>query len=236
MNKTLVLLAFLVAGCTAPLLQTAPAGVPAEVSAPPIRAGDAWRYTAYDGYTHLPRGQFDYRVESVQDDMVKVERTHEGRASTELYTRNWAWRERPLTNLSDLRYQPAIPALPFPLHAGKTWRSDIQATDPATGRIYHVRVDGRVLGWERVRVPAGEFDALKVERRIYAGNFDFFKTEERIHEYDWYAPQVGAVVRHEGASEHTDTSLNCRHADCNIIRGDWIVFELAHVRRGSAGA
>lgn len=236
MNKTLALLAFLLAGCAAPLLQTPPAGIPAEVSAPAARAGDTWIYTAYDGYTHLPRGQFDFRVDSVQDDTVKVERMHEGLSGTEIYTRNWAWRERPLTNLQDLRYQPAIAALPFPLHAGKTWRNDVQATDPVTGRTYHVRIDGRVLGWERVKVPAGEFDALKVERRIYAGNFDYFKTEERIHEYDWYAPQLGAVVRHEASSEHTDTSKSCRFASCNIILGDWTVFELSRIQRDNAGA
>ena len=63
--------------------------------------------------------------------------------------------------------------------------------DPATGRTNRVRIDGKVLGWERVKVPAGDFDALKIERYVYAGNAGFFRTEERIREYDWYAPQAG---------------------------------------------
>ncbi len=235
--KSLRLLALLlVSGCAAPLANVPPAGTPAEVAAPAINAGDAWVYTTYDGYTHIPKGTVDYRVTSVQGDTVTLQRTEERRSWPEYVTRTGAWLERPLTNLQDLRYRPAVQALPFPLRAGKTWREYVQATDPATGKSYRVRIDGRVLGWERVRVPAGEFDALKVERIIYAGNFDYFRTEERIRELDWYSPQLGAVVRHEGSSEYTDTSKACRYASCNIVHNDWTVFELSKVERGKSGA
>jgi hypothetical protein len=77
-----------------------------------------------------------------------------------------------------------------------------------------------------VQVPAGAVDALKVRRYVYAGNAEFFKTEERIQEYDWYAPQLGLIVRSEAKSEHMDNSMNCK-GQCNIVRGDWIVMELA---------
>ena len=70
----------------------------------------------------------------------------------------------------------------------------------------------------------------------YAGNFDYFRTEERIREVDWYAPQLGAVVRHEESSEYTDTSKTCRYASCNIIQNDWTVLELSRTARGNAGA
>lgn len=225
----------IVAGCAAPLPQTPPAGTPAQVTAPAIRTGDAWAYTAYDGYTHIPKGTVDYRVTDVQGATVTVERMHEGIASQERYTRDGAWVARPLTNLQLFQYQPALQALPFPLQAGQRWREFVVATDPASGQSYRVRVDGEVLGWDRVRVPAGEFDALKVERHIYAGNADYFRTEERIREIDWYAPAVGAVVRREAASEYTDTTKNCRHANCNLILNDWTVLELSRAARSNAG-
>jgi len=236
MKQSVCSLALLLAACAAPLPQAPPPGAPAEVAAPALRSGDAWAYTTYDGYTHIPKGTVDYRVTRVQGDTVTVERNHEGRASQEFFTASGAWLERPLTNLQDLRYQPALAALPFPLHAGKRWREYVQATDPATGRAYRVRIDGEVLGWDRVRVPAGEFDALKVQRYIYAGNFDYFRTEERIRELDWYSPQLGAVVRHEESSEYTDTSKSCRYAGCNIIRNDWTVLELSGTSRSRTGA
>jgi hypothetical protein len=236
MTRLAGLLALLVSACAAPLAQLPPAGTPAQIAAPTLTPGDAWAYSAYDGYTHISKGEVGYRVTQVQGDIVTLERNYGGRVSPEYFTAAGAWLERPLTNLQDLRYQPALAALPFPLHAGKRWREYVQAIDPVTGRAYRVRVDGQVLGWERVRVPAGEFDALKVERYIYAGNFDFFRTEERIRELDWYAPQLGAVVRHEGSSEYTDTSRSCRYASCNIIRNDWTVLELSSATRRNAGA
>ncbi|MGE5525336.1 MAG: hypothetical protein ACM3SS_16605, partial [Rhodospirillaceae bacterium] len=136
MKKSVALFALFIAGCAAPPAQIAPSGAPANVAAPTLRPGDAWTYTTYDGYTHIPKGTVNYRVTDVRGDTVIVEGNHEGRAWQEYYTANGAWLERPLTNLQDLRYQPALAALPFPLHAGKRWREYVQATDPATGRTY----------------------------------------------------------------------------------------------------
>jgi hypothetical protein len=233
MKRTAWWLAALLCGC-AQLPQVPPSGTPAEIAAPAMHAGDAWTYAAYDGYTHIPQGAVAYRVTAVQGGTVSVERDHEGRVRQEYYTPGGAVLERPLTNLQDLRYEPALAALPFPLHAGQRWREHVQATDPATGRSYRVRIDGEVQGWDRVRVPAGEFDALKVVRVIYAGNSDYFRTEDRIREVDWYSPQLGAIVRHEGSSEYTDLSKSCRHGTCNIILGDWTVLELTRASRGGA--
>jgi len=90
-----------------------------------------------------------------------------------------------------------------------------------------VRIDGAVLGWERVRVPAGEFDALKVRRQVYAGNADGFLSEEKITEVDWYAPKIGRIVRHESNSGHYDFSQGCGDKVCDQwIRNDWNVLEL----------
>jgi hypothetical protein len=225
--KTLLFAAALfLAACAAPLPQTPPAGQPAQVPPPTLRVGETWSYVAHDGYTGLPRGTVEYRVTGIQGDVVTVDVRTGNHGWTERYARNLNWIERPMTNLQDFRYQPPYPALPFPLAAGKSWHSHVAATDPATGKTNRVRIDGEVVGWDRVRVPAGEFDTLKARRYVYAGNAGFFKTEERIQEYDWYAPQLGLIVRSEAKSEHMDNSMNCK-GQCNIVRGDWIVMELA---------
>lgn len=229
MNRSLWLSALLLAvGCATPLPQTAPAGIPARVTAPEVRAGDDWKYTLHDGYTKLPRGMLEYRVIAVEGDTVTVQLRHEGRDSVERYTRDWNWRERPMTNLQNFRYDPPYAALPFPLEAGKTWRAYVKATDPATGRVNRVRIDGTVLGWERVKVPAGEFDALKVRRLVYAGNHDHFLTEEQIAEIDWYAPGVGRIVKHASNSGHYDTRIGCddRFGCSQWVNNGWNVVEL----------
>lgn len=234
MKRALIVLALLsVAGCATPPPLTPPAGLAASTAAPDIRGGDAWTYAFHDGYTRLPRGNVEYRVSAVQDDTVTVEVTHGGQQATEIYTRDWNWRARPMTNLQYFRYNPPYAALPFPLAAGKTWRAYTHATDPATGRVNRVRIDGSVLGWERVKVPAGEFDTIKIRRLVYAGNAEFFRTEENITEIEWYSPQLGQVVRRESHSHHLDSARGCADDGyhCMLINGDWNVLELVGYRR-----
>jgi hypothetical protein len=232
MKRLLALSALLLfAGCGT-LPQTPPAGMPAKVAAPDIRTGDEWKYSFHDGYTKLPRGTLEYRVTVVEADAVTVQLRHEGRESMQRYTRDWNWRERPMTNLQNFRYDPAYTALPFPLEAGKTWRAYVKATDPATGRVNRVRIDGKILGWERVKVPAGEFDALTVQRVVYAGNHDHFLSEEYITEIDWYSPGAGGIVKHSSRSGHLDTRLGCDRICNQWIDSGWNVVELvSHPKR-----
>ena len=236
MKRTLPLLALLCA-CASPLPATPPAGQSPTVDAPQSRAGDTWHYAVRDGYTKLARGVLEYQIDTIAEDTITVTLRHGAQTSAERYARDWSWRERPMTNLQNFRYEPAYPALPFPLVAGKTWRAYVKATDPATGRTNRVRIDGEVLGWERVKVPAGHYDALKIRRLVYAGNFDYFRSEERIMETDWYAPAAGLVVRSEGASEYMDSSRGCggddMHAECLTIKNDWRVMELVKHQRVS---
>jgi len=217
----------LAAGCATPLRQTPPPGMPAKVMAPEIRAGDVWTYSLHDGYTKLPKGTLEYRVQAVQGDTATVDFQHDGRQSTQRYTRDGNWRERPMTNLQNFRYDPPYPALPFPLEAGKTWQAYVKAIDPATGEANRVRIDGKILGWERVKVPAGEFDALLVRRIVFAGNEDTFRGEENISEYDWYAPKLGGIVKHASSSAYNDKRLSCDGVFCDAwVHNDWNVVEL----------
>jgi hypothetical protein len=90
---------------------------------------------------------------------------------------------------------PALNLMPFPLEPGQRWSQTVQRLDPATGELRNVRVDGRVIGWETVRVPAGEFKALRVERRMWLGDWDMFRGETWRAETEWYVPEVKAPVK-----------------------------------------
>lgn len=237
MKRTLLLFAFLLSACASPLPQLPPAGQSPTAGAPQSHVGDSWRYAARDGYTGIAKGVLEYRIDAIASDTITVTLQHGDRASIERYTQDWNWRERPMTNLQNFRYEPAYPALPFPLEAGKTWQNYVKATDPATGQVNRVRIDGKVLGWERVKVPAGEFDALKVRRLVYAGNHEHFRGEEHIAEFDWYSPKLGQIVKHVSSSGHVDKSRGCdsMFSDCNWIKGDWNVVELVNYQRGALG-
>jgi hypothetical protein len=232
------ILLLLVCACAAPLSQTPPPGIGAEVAGPQLRVGDTWRYAVRDAFTNLPRGELEYRVTRVEGDTVTVEARSGDRVTTELYTRSGNWLRRPATNMQEFSYNPPYEALAFPLMPGKKWKARSVATDPADGRSFPVRIDGAVLGWERIRVPAGEFDALKVRRYVF---LDYWRSKVRgqsiIREDEWYAPSLGKIAKRETTSRYLDGRFAL--ADDGIVltrdRGDdgpryvqddWLIYEL----------
>jgi len=237
------LLALSFGGCAtmAPLSQEPPAGTSATVTAPSIAAGDSWIYKVRDGFTGLPREDQRHQVTRVAGDRIEVAGTVDLGDGSQVYDREWNWLRRPATDLQTFEYSPAYQAFSFPLTAGKTWRAASTATDPRDGRRFPVRIEARVLGWERVKVPAGEFDALKIERRVFIGYWESaFRGNSVIQEYDWYAPSVKWIVKREAMAsflsyvgENMGNSALRRVADGDhsggpkFLRDDWLLYELA---------
>ena len=217
----------LLAGCSTPPEVAPPEGVSA-LPAPTVRPGQYWEYAVRDGYTGLPRGLVRHTVAAAETGRIVVDVTREGqRIDTHVYATGWNPIEEPLTNLQRFRYDPPFPAYDFPIYAGKAWRRVVRATDPVTGRSYNVHVHASVGGLRRIRVPAGEFDALQVRRYVYAGNAEFFRLQEEIVQSDWYAPAIGNVIVSEGSSSHIDTSRSGGGRGRPLrVRGDWLIAEL----------
>jgi len=225
----LSLIAALVVGCaTQP--GYVPQNAPASVPAPSAKVGDYWEYAVRDGYTGIPRGTYRYQVSRVEADRIVVDLMHEGYLlETLVYGADWKGREHPLTNMQRFRYEPAYTAYPFPLEPGKTWRSVLNSTDVTSGKKYSTHIHGKVVGWERVSVPAGEFDALRIQRQVFAGNMEGFRTQEEITETDWYVPGVRRAVRTQTSSEHLDTARGGGDGGGMyplLVRGDNLISEL----------
>jgi hypothetical protein len=70
-------------------------------------------------------------------------------------------------------------------------------------------VTGRVRGWETVKVPAGEFKALKVERTLYLGDYDSFRGITQRTETEWYAPDVRGAAKVVVFEEFCDRPTGC---------------------------
>ena len=229
-------LALSLAGCA-----SGPAYVPkdaaATVAPAQVKVGDFWEYAVRDAYTGFDRGVYRYQVSHADADRLVVDVTRDGeRIDSFVYTAGWNGLEHPLTNLQRFRYEPAFPAYAYPLHPGKRWYTVVKATDPVTRNTYNVHTRGRIVGWERIKVPAGEFDALRIERQVFAGNSDAWRTQETITETDWYVPVLGRAARTQGSSEHFDNSRggggNGGGGEYPLrIRGDWLVAELVRYSR-----
>jgi hypothetical protein len=224
------------------LSQQSPPGAPAAVSAPAtVAAGDSWTYRVRDGFTGLPRQDQFHEVVRVGGGRIEIAGNVERGDGRQVYDQEWNWLRRPATDLQTFEYAPAYQAYAFPLTPGKTWRAQATATDPVDGRRFPVKIEGKVLGWERVRVPAGEFDALKVERTVY---FDYFVSAVRggsiIQEWEWYSPSVKWAVKREARARFYSFTGNHVSAPGFVqVRGrsdgggprylqdDWFIYELA---------
>ena len=188
-------------GC-APTLQ--PHGpLPDAVPAPDHRAGDAWTYVARNGYNNETLGNWRYAVAAAAggETRIAITRSATDAPSVEIATADGGFREHALPNLPRYRFDPPFVAYGFPLAPGRSWDHTVSAYNTATQRSQKVRVLGWVTGWERIRVPAGEFDTLKIARATYAGDGDFWRTQTEIYESDWFAPQIGAIIKHEERSQ-----------------------------------
>ena len=203
-------------------------------AAPQLAAGDTWVYNRRNAFNDEFVATYRHRVAAIKDNSVWLEVVRQGDADgvNQTYTADWNWVAASLTNMQRFNFSPPLPAYVFPLEVGRHWQQDITATDPGTGKRFNVKVYGWVLGIERVKVPAGEFDAYKIRRGIYAGDFDLWKTQTRILEYDWYVPAVNGVVKHEDASEYNLTSGR----GWPLIKGDRSRWELVSYTPGARKA
>lgn len=216
------------------------AAVVAAAAAAAPATGDTWAYRVANGYNHEVQGKIQYRVEKVDADRVAVAVTTDvgalGSTRTEVYTPDGNWLRHVVINHDhpvEYEFSRPYPAYVFPLDSGKSWSLRINATNTATGKRASVRVDGAVLGTERITVPAGTFDTIKVRRRIYAGDWDGARAETQITETDWYAPALGRAVRIDSNSNYMDQGrCSDEMSACTPVRGNWHIFELAEA--GSA--
>ena len=209
--------------------------IPAIASAASEVAGDTFVFRVVNGYNNEARGQIQYRIDQINPDRITVSASTDapalGPQQTAIYTKEGNWLRHTLTNHDqpvEYEFSPPFPAYVFPLETGKSWSLRVTATNPATGQRNSVRVDGEVLGSERISTPAGAFDTIKVRRRVYAGDWESFRRETTIAETEWYAPALGRVVKSDSRSYWTDPT-RCTHNDCGF-RGDWNISELSEIR------
>ena len=164
---------------------------------------------AEGGFT-VDRARTVNRVLDAQGDLVRLERT----------------------DGSSVTYDPPMRVLPVPLRPGMRFRQTLSAQESDGSPPRKVIVAGYVAGWENVKVPAGEFRALRIVRDSWLGDHALTRTQTQRSEVDWYSPEIGAVVRSEENSLHEDRMTSVGDSGQPLIRrGDWLRWELRSVER-----
>ena len=83
-------------------------------------------------------------------------------------------------------------SLPKDIQPGDTWSSSqqLKATDSTGSRQFDINIDFQAVGMESVTVPAGTFNAMRID---IAMGFKYADIETSYQISDWFAPGVGMV-------------------------------------------
>ncbi|RQS55667.1 hypothetical protein [Burkholderia sp. Bp8986] len=157
---------------------------------PVLKVGDSWSYTRRDPIDKVKVSHFQLKVTSVSGETVMVTRTPDNSAPSDFQTdRSWSMPTEIDGQNARYRY------LDFPLTPGKSWKATVGWSD-GSGDPFKSELEFTVLGPERVTVPAGTFDTIKIAA---SGMWEKINARARgaIAETLWYAPQVKRFVRYD---------------------------------------
>jgi hypothetical protein len=142
------------------------------VSAPNVKPGSYWVLVNQDA---------DIRVEltKVRDGVFITKFGKDERK----YTNEWNALDGPGAKTGTwVTYNPNLTTLSFPLYEGKKWTQTVRWSSGSFSDSFVAT--GEVKGWERIKVPAGEFEALRVENMNGPNSSTC-----------WYAPEAERFVK-----------------------------------------
>jgi hypothetical protein len=161
---------------------------------PELQGGDRWSWQHTNGLV----GERDYTlIEDVIDTSDSEIRTRErikGKpgSAVAVFTREW----NPIDVVA-ARYDPMLREFSFPLTVGKKWDATADKMLFSNGKHGKFNIEGSVVALEKVTVPAGTFDAYRIELHLAAIATDEDANIGNTLETIWYAPAVKRYVKLE---------------------------------------
>lgn len=162
---------------------------PTEESPPRFARGDTWIYREFDcagGTVTIPSMPERVTVAALgrpgeptvlNDGHVVLDDSGD---YVQLY--GWSW-------------EPGISRLKFPMKVGSSWSSRYTWKNPGGGTGAIVALNS-VQAFEKVRVPAGEFDAYRILATVGSRD-DGMPRSTMLEDLVWYAPRVKRIVKRE---------------------------------------
>ena len=186
------------------LLATGAAAQTPTADKPQIRPGDKATYTVQ---LKADRKTVEdvIAVVAVEAGVVKTRHSRSDRPGDLDGTYLDDWRQI-VSGTTGNRLEPAGNGFKFPLQVGNEWTEKMVLTTPTGGKS-RIDFDARVSGYEKVRTPAGEFDAFKVEHTGWVNGISWTGAF-KVVQTTWYAPAVGRMVRTEFKEYRRDGADN----------------------------
>jgi hypothetical protein len=162
------------------------------VAAPALpREGDFWRYR---GSNQNGPDAPTYKVTRVTPDSIEISYVSNANEHiTLVLNANWnAISQKGIKGADDIRFVPDASQFSFPLEVGKKWRGSFKG-ECGVLCSFEVDYEYEVRGWEKVTVPAGSFDAIRIEGRDnYRHAFGITSIGTRS---TWLAPEIKHPVK-----------------------------------------
>ncbi|MRX11800.1 hypothetical protein GJ697_28625 [Pseudoduganella sp. FT25W] len=195
------------------------AGNHESVPAPAPAVGDSWTYQYTDVWKGAKGNVNRMEVASIDEAGVHmaIKRAASGALiSTQLFSPDMNPVER-----GGMHFSPSFTRFTFPMAPGSEWSSEVVGDNSKAGKQQRYAIKGKVLDWEKVRVPAGEFEALKiVVEAQYADANDATRGGGKLTETVWFVPSLNNYVK-----------LDYQDADAQgrlYSRDSWELMSFAH--------
>ena len=196
----------------------AQAGNHESVPAPAPAVGDSWTYQYTDVWKGT-KGNIN-RMEVAAIDNSGVHMAIKRAASGALISTQLFSPEMNPIDRGGMHFAPSFARFAFPLSPGKEWHSDVVGDNSKAGKQWRYQIKGKVLDWEKVRVPAGEFEALKIVIEARYGAVDSGADSGNLSETVWFVPALNNYVK----LEYQDTDAQGRL----YSRDSWELMSYSH--------
>ena len=194
------------AGCATRPVGEAIAG-PTQAPRPPTpRVSQRWRYRLINRFNERPITEVTATcVEVMPQVRIELVRADGKPIFDEVYTRAWQVVQEPFYG-TPLVFDEPMPLLPDPIAVGADMYRDTRYRVRGYENRFQWRLWMAAPRWERIVVPAGAFDCLRIERMVRFEYWLPFRLSSRREETLWYAPAVERWVRRDWAGYYLDPS------------------------------
>jgi len=161
------------------------------------KVGAKWTYGYRSDWSAVAPRTLTYTViavdsRGIQDRLAQPDAP--GSGGDRLFTSAWEVAARPLTNLMVHEFSPYLLAF-----GDAPIGERVNVTMPPVGWGTTWTTTGRAVGSEKITVPAGTFDAMRIEilgtRLFVSGQMDSAADPVRLYATAWLAPAVKRAVR-----------------------------------------
>lgn len=194
-RKTLLSLLALPAGCSihplGPVRSELLAGpsVPPKIRPPAL--GQSWTYQKFNGYNSELVATEREEISALEPRIILRRQTAAGLVLPEEHQSPWGQVLRDPTWDFVQNYVDAVPLWPQSLTVGTTtsMRTDYRLDNFS----YPFWIDIRtvVQAWEKIRLPHGEFTALRIQRLIGMQHQDITRRSTTRWDHLWLVPEIG---------------------------------------------